>query len=242
MARALTPSENNYMITKKELLAVIFALKYHKYLWGNKFTLYTDHKALTYLHHQKELNSMLTNWFNTLYNYTFDIIHIAGRLNGMSDALSRLFHEGHDTPQPTNNILTTQQNNDDEQKTNRAAPLIEDNTMTPPEHERHQILENAHLFGHFGANAIIQAIHNNGLHWPNLKQDALALVMQCPECQKFNIAQKGYHPLKSITADSPGDHWALDLANYELSDNVNRNLLVLVDMRTRFCILRPLPD
>ncbi|KAJ8651909.1 hypothetical protein O0I10_012517 [Lichtheimia ornata] len=33
MARALTKSERNYMITKKELLAIIFALKkFHKYL------------------------------------------------------------------------------------------------------------------------------------------------------------------------------------------------------------------
>ncbi|KAJ8651611.1 hypothetical protein O0I10_012817 [Lichtheimia ornata] len=34
----------------------------------------------------------------------------------------------------------------------------------------------------------------------------------------------------------------MDLANYELSEKGNRNLLVLVDMCTRFCILRPLPD
>ncbi|KAJ8651462.1 hypothetical protein O0I10_012980 [Lichtheimia ornata] len=40
----------------------------------------------------------------------------------------------------------------------------------------------------------------------------------------------------------PGAHWASDLANYEMSQSGNRNLLVLVDMCTRFCILRPIPN
>lgn len=62
MACSLTKSEQHYPVTKKELLGVMFALKkFHKYLWGNKFTLYNDHKALTYIHTQKELNPMLTN-------------------------------------------------------------------------------------------------------------------------------------------------------------------------------------
>ncbi|KAJ8651870.1 hypothetical protein O0I10_012563 [Lichtheimia ornata] len=66
--------------------------------------------------------------------------------------------------------------------------------------------------------------------------------MACPQCQKFNIAQRGYNPLRTISAEMPGDHWALDLANYETSSSGNKNLLVLVDMCTRFWILRPIPN
>lgn len=55
-ARSLLPHEKNYPAYKKELLGIIFALmKFHQYLWGRKFTLYTDHRPLTYLHDQKEL-------------------------------------------------------------------------------------------------------------------------------------------------------------------------------------------
>ena len=54
MARSLSKSERNYSTTKRELLAIVFALKkFHKFLWGNPFTLFTDHKALTYIHTQK---------------------------------------------------------------------------------------------------------------------------------------------------------------------------------------------
>lgn len=50
MARAFSRSERNYSTTKRELLAVIYALeKFHQYLWDNHFILYTDHRALTYL-------------------------------------------------------------------------------------------------------------------------------------------------------------------------------------------------
>ncbi|KAJ8651915.1 hypothetical protein O0I10_012523 [Lichtheimia ornata] len=60
MARALSKSERNYSTTKRELLAVVYALeKFHTYLWGNHFTLYTDHRALTYLHTQRVANAMM---------------------------------------------------------------------------------------------------------------------------------------------------------------------------------------
>lgn len=39
-ARALPKSEHNYSTTKRELLAIVFALKkYHQFLLGNHFTL-----------------------------------------------------------------------------------------------------------------------------------------------------------------------------------------------------------
>ena len=240
MARALTKSERNYMITKKELLAVVFALKkFHQYLWGNPFTLYTDHKALIYLHRQKQLNSMLINWYYTLFDYDFDVIHIPGLQNGLPDSLSRIFHAT-EISSGGSNAIQKKENETDE--CSRAAS-IEENSLAPPEEEeRKELLEKAHLFGHFGANAIVQALHSNGLYWPNMKQEAIDLVMSCKECQKFNIAKKGYHPLKSIKANFPGEHWSLDLATYDKSRNGNRYLLVMVDICTRFCILRPLPD
>ncbi|KAG2221313.1 hypothetical protein INT45_013997 [Circinella minor] len=91
-----------------------------------------------------------------------------------------------------------------------------------------------------GISAVLY--QNNGLYWSNMKQEAVVLVMSCKECQKFNIAKKGYHPSKSIKANFPGEHWSLDLATYDTSRNGNGYLLVMVDVCTCFCILRPLPD
>lgn len=48
--RALSANEKDYCITRKELLAVVFYLKYFKqYLLGRRFTVRTDHAALSWL-------------------------------------------------------------------------------------------------------------------------------------------------------------------------------------------------
>ncbi|KAG1481714.1 hypothetical protein G6F54_013697 [Rhizopus delemar] len=92
MARALSTSEKNYSTTKRELLAIVFALKkFHPFLWGNPFTLYTDHKALTYIHTQPVANSMMIQWLDTILDYDFKIIHRPGIQNVLPDMLSRLF-------------------------------------------------------------------------------------------------------------------------------------------------------
>jgi len=78
-ARALSKSERNYSATKRELLAIVFALrKFHYYVWGTRFTLYTDHAALTYLHTQPRLNPMLTGWYELIFDYDFAIHHRPG--------------------------------------------------------------------------------------------------------------------------------------------------------------------
>ncbi|KAM2352119.1 hypothetical protein ACFXTH_006838 [Malus domestica] len=59
-SRTLNDAQLNYFTTKKELLAVVFALdKFRSYLIGTKVIVYTDHAALKYLLKKKEAKPRL---------------------------------------------------------------------------------------------------------------------------------------------------------------------------------------
>lgn len=90
-SRSLSSTERNYFATECECLAVVDGIKkYHVYLHGNPFTVYTDHKALTWLMNSKDHTSKLMRWALQLQEYQFVIKHRKGKANANTDALSRL--------------------------------------------------------------------------------------------------------------------------------------------------------
>jgi len=238
VARSLQERERKYSATQKELLGIVFALKkLHYYLWGRHFTLYTDHRALTFMHSQKEMNSMLTGWQETILDYTFKVVYRPGVLNVLPDALSRQFPQELWSSKSSGTMPT---------KVYGYIHLIQD-ASTPREtvamNKRKSLLESTHALGHFGTNAMVNHIHSSNKTWPNLAKDCLEYVQRCQECQRVNIARKGYHPLSAIHAQLPGEHMAIDLAGpFPEDDNGHRFLLVLVDVCTRFVFLEPIPN
>ncbi|KAK1273338.1 hypothetical protein QJS04_geneDACA018996 [Acorus gramineus] len=59
------------------------------YLYGEEFELFTDHKSLTYLQSQPELNMRQRRWVEFLKDYDCDIAYHPGKANVVADALSR---------------------------------------------------------------------------------------------------------------------------------------------------------
>ena len=89
-SRSLSKSERNYCVTRKELLAVVVAVKtYHHYLCGRKFLVRTDHGALKWLLKLRNPEGQLARWLQLLGTYDFDIQHRSGICHGNADALSR---------------------------------------------------------------------------------------------------------------------------------------------------------
>src|SRR6267154_750228 len=82
-------------ITKKELAAIVFGLKrFRQYLLGRKFTIRSDHSALTYLRSAKELIGRQARYLDLIEEFHFDVEHRAATAHQNADALSRKFH-GH---------------------------------------------------------------------------------------------------------------------------------------------------
>lgn len=89
-SRQLKPAEARYATHDLENAAIVFALKiWRRYLLGEKFVLYIDHKYLKYLFSQKELNLRQQRWLEFLASYDLDILYTPGKGNRVADALSQ---------------------------------------------------------------------------------------------------------------------------------------------------------
>ena len=86
-----------------------------------------------------------------------------------------------------------------------------------------------------------QMIFNDGYFWPTLFKECLKITKSCILCLKFNIKGGGFHPARTITAGVPFDHVLWDLiGKLPTSMNGYNFILVIIDVLTRFVILRPL--
>lgn len=260
VARALTAGEEGYGATQKEMAAIVFALqRFRNYLWGTHFTLFTDHNALVFLRKQKaSMIPLFVSWWGTLGEFDFDIIHRPGIENTLPDHLSRFFPKVTFRPQLPMDASTSFAIGETNSLISSAiapptpVPIISYLHVDPatverqvvPEADRPGLLLETHALGHFGANAMVDRIHEDGKTWSNMKQDCLDVVRKCAQCQRFNISKRGYHPLHPIHAQLPGDHMAIDLAGPFVPSDYNGQsfsyMLLLIDVCTRFVYLRPL--
>jgi hypothetical protein len=66
----LTPEQQKYCTTRKELLAIIrFSRQFRHYLLGRHFTVRTDHNSLTWLMNFKEPQGQLARWLEELSQF-----------------------------------------------------------------------------------------------------------------------------------------------------------------------------
>ena len=92
--RFSTDFEAKYSINKLELLAVVWAIEHFKiYVYGVKFRIISDHKALASVLKPNRVNntfsSGLTRLVDRLLSFEFEISHAPGRVLGFADYLSR---------------------------------------------------------------------------------------------------------------------------------------------------------
>ena len=100
-SRTISVSERKYAQLEKEALSLVYGVKkFHRYLYGRKFTLLTDHQPLTTIFNPKKgipslAAARLQRWALLLSAYNYDIIYKSTKEHSNADGLSRL-------PLPTN--------------------------------------------------------------------------------------------------------------------------------------------
>nr|VZI29097.1 unnamed protein product [Spirometra erinaceieuropaei] len=91
-SRKLSKAETRYSTFGRELLAAFLAVRHFRHLLeGREFTVFTDHKSLTFaMHsHSDKLNPREIRHLNYISQFTSDIRNVAGSRNEVAGALSR---------------------------------------------------------------------------------------------------------------------------------------------------------
>lgn len=93
-SRTLNKHETNYSTIEKELLAIVWAVKYFRpYVFGRQFNLESDHQPLKWLmtkYTGKDISPRLQRWLVNLGEYNFSLEYIKGKTNNIADFLSRV--------------------------------------------------------------------------------------------------------------------------------------------------------
>ena len=91
-SRSLNKAESHYPAHKLEFLTLKWAVveKFHEYLYGLTFDVYTDNNQLTYVLTTANLDAASHHWVTSLANYNFRLHYRAGKTNIDADALSRV--------------------------------------------------------------------------------------------------------------------------------------------------------
>lgn len=92
ISKTFSPTERNYEIYDRELLAIIRALEeWRHYIQGSPHTtiVLSDHKNLTYYREARKLNRRQARWSLYLSEFDVKLVHTPGHKMVQSDALSR---------------------------------------------------------------------------------------------------------------------------------------------------------
>lgn len=89
-SRVLSTAETHYSATEREMLGVYYCIRHWRpYVFGQKFTVYTDHKPLRGIRVSRDITGRLARMILKLQEYEYTLEYTPGKENGVADALSR---------------------------------------------------------------------------------------------------------------------------------------------------------
>ena len=206
-SKRFQPAETKYSTFSRELLAAYLGIKHFRHLLeGRHFTIYTDHKPLTYAlnskpdrHSPREIRQL-----DFVSQYTSDIRHISGKDNTAADALSRC-HIGalhSDKPFIDFKVIADAQGADEELDSLRQLPSLSfkrvplptsdgqiwcdistghERPYVPKQHRR-AVFDSLHNMSHPSIRATRRLLTDRFV-WSGINSDVRKWAKSCLQCQ-----------------------------------------------------------
>lgn len=262
-SRKLSSTQLKYSPYDRELLAIYESVKYFRHMVeARDFTIFTDHKPLTYAFHSRKENCSPRQFrhLDFVSQFTTDIRHISGKDNVVADTLSRI--EEIAQPIDLEQVAKAQQGD------NEIKDLLEDNSslclrkvklpgsrtelycdvgetvQRPfiPKQFRRQVFQSLHSLSHPGANATAKLVSERYV-WPGVRKDCREWVRTCLACQRSKVTRHVYSPIAAFKVPRARFTFVhIDLIGPLPVSHGNKYCLTAIDRFTRWPEAIPLPD
>lgn len=261
-SKKFSAAEKKYGAYDRELLAIYLAVRYFRHMVeGRSFTIFTDHKPITFAFQQKadKCSPRQFRHLDYISQFTTDIRHVSGKDNIVADALSRV--ETIDTPLDYAALAADQmcdpellqhlQGNSSLQlkrinvpgtdaylycdvSTTTARPFVTKKFRPAAFHAVHQP-------SHPGIKATVRLITQRYV-WPAIKADTTELARNCLQCQRSKVTRHVSAPMGAFPRPSARfEHVHIDIIVMPYSDGC-RYCLTCVDRFTRWPEAFPIPN
>ncbi|GFW94947.1 transposon Tf2-8 polyprotein [Trichonephila clavipes] len=264
-SRKLTSSEKSYSAYDRELLAIYSAIRHFRYmLEARDFTVFTDHKPLTYAFRQKsdKCSPRQIRQLDFISQFTTNIVHIPGSDNIAADVLSRVsaitfpsqidydcIAETQQTDQELHTLIASGTSLELKKVTfpNSSTEIMCDlstGTARPyiPKQHRQDVFSAMHNLSHPGIRRSVHLMKQRFV-WPSISSDVAKWARHCLACQKSKIHRHSRSPLSSFQEPSQRfDHVHLDLIGPLPPSNGYTYCLTMIDGFSKWPEAQPLKD
>ncbi|GKB68408.1 putative nucleotidyltransferase, ribonuclease H [Tanacetum coccineum] len=231
-SKTLNPAQQKYTITKKELMAVVFAFdKFRYYLILSKTIVHTDHSALKHLY-----NNVVVDHLSRIVN------------NKLSDDTKV------DNNFPGETLMEINARN--EPRFTDFANYLEEpylfkvcsddmTRLCVSGPETQTISDQCHhgpIGGHYGPNVTAKKVLDLGFYWPTIIKEAHTLVQLCESFQKTgNISKCDQMPLTNIQVCENFDIWGINFMGPFPKSHKFQYILVDVNYVSKWAEAQALP-
>lgn len=261
-SKKLNAAQKAYSTYDRELLGIYLAVKQcRQLLEGREFTIFTDHKPITFAFKQKneKASPRQSRQLQYVSQFSTDVRHINGKDNVVADTLSRTeeisiidFSEIADSQESDNDLKEWLSNSESSLRLKKyplaAGKTLWCDTTTDnirpylPKAFRFKMFKQIHDMAHPGVRSTVKQITSKFV-WPGIQKDVRNWSRSCIECQRNKTTRHTKAPLS--TFETPDERFAVihvDLVGPWPTSDGKSYCLTMIDRFTSWMEVVPLRD